>query len=364
MVVHREAKLGRCVIARVPRRRDAGLGTDRFAEPGGDSGVECRNKTGVVRRQRVEAAGAQQAGERQPFVASQGLLRRRSFGGYGLGVDPRPRLGQVGQLAAWDRRPADLQHRQHLAGADRDAVLHGDDDEHAPGSQLVGGEVGGGGREQPRQRRLAELEVGEVVRLEVRRAGGRLGAHDLARINSQDVARAMHLDLGGGNDGPVDLDADVDSQPVGQRVAGVRFAEPGTDAAAPPTGRTGTWRRVTTAPRGTRRGRTAVQCRLHRPGVRGRRAAGRRHRPRRPSCRCRPGRSGAASPRRPRRATPRRTAPSRSSASPCGRRLLVRRRVPRSRTCTRSAAVARAAHPRRTGRTSRTRRLAHAPFLP
>ena len=99
VVVHREAELGRCVIARVPRRRDAGLGTDRFAEPGGDSGVECRNKTGVVRRQRVEAAGAQQAGERQPFVASQGLLRRRSFGGDGLGVDPRPRLGQVGQLA-------------------------------------------------------------------------------------------------------------------------------------------------------------------------------------------------------------------------------------------------------------------------
>ena len=108
-----------------------------------------------------------------------------------LRMRPGPRIGEIRQLAARhgrrrrSRAPAAARARR----AQAHAVLLAHDHEHDPRPQPALA-VGSGRREQPRQIGVVELDRGQVVRFVVVRAGRRLGAHDLARIDAEHVRRA------------------------------------------------------------------------------------------------------------------------------------------------------------------------------
>ena len=107
-------------------------------------------------------------------------------------------LGSAGAADGEDRQRAAARRRELHAG------LGAHDDEAQPGAQpLLGG--GGGGREQPGQARLVELDQRAVVGLERPRARRRVGADHLADLQPGHVARAheahAHRDRGGVVDG-------------------------------------------------------------------------------------------------------------------------------------------------------------------
>ena len=109
-----------------------------------------------------------------------------------LGVGPRPRLAQIGQLGSRPGRRGDLQHRQRQGRvvAQLHAVLTAHDDQGQPRPQPAVG-ASGGRREPPRQVGRGELHAGQVGVLEA--GGSRLGVgpQDLAGVETDDVAGSV-----------------------------------------------------------------------------------------------------------------------------------------------------------------------------
>ena len=198
-------------------RGGGAVGPRIATEPREPSGFERGNHVGPVRRERPEPAGAEQAGHDARGVGDQ---RRHDVGAGG---------DAVGDLHVRPR-PALLRRRQRFRG-----VGHHDHRE-SPGRLLgqrglfVGEDDEGQPRQQPpvrgRHRRVAPRKVGrveldrrEVVRLDVGRARGRVGADDLVGVEPDDVGGPVELDGGrGGATGvAVDLDLDREGAPDGHR---------------------------------------------------------------------------------------------------------------------------------------------------
>ena len=109
-----------------------------------------------------------------------------------LPVGPRPRVGEVGQLAAGvGRRRRSSSTGSGAPGCSETVTPVGllDDDEHAPRAQPVA--VAFAGREHPREVGRVEVDRHEVVGLEVGGAGGGIGAQHDAAVDAGDVTRSV-----------------------------------------------------------------------------------------------------------------------------------------------------------------------------
>ncbi len=169
----------------------------------------------------LEAAGAQQAGNVELGVLRQCIGdrgRRRVLDHVGVG--PRPRLRQVGELLAGHGGGLDDElgkgpvARHH----DRHARLRRHDHQHQPWAQAVV-RTTLCGREHPREVRRIELDGRERVGRHVAGVAGRLGAHDVAGVDTDHVAW------------PVDAQVDVDGV-VRRELQVDRQARPAGDGGA------------------------------------------------------------------------------------------------------------------------------------
>ena len=102
-----------------------------------------------------------------------------------LDVRPPPRVVEVGKLVGADAQDGQRARRAQVAAS----CLH--DDERDPRPQTSLG-VGPRGSEQPRQLDGHELDRGQVVVLDVARAGWRVGADHDARVETRDALGSEH----------------------------------------------------------------------------------------------------------------------------------------------------------------------------
>ena len=107
-----------------------------------------------------------------------------------LRVRPCPAFGEVRKLVDRSCGCGDAQNRKRGCACRRDAHagLFAHDDEAQPRPQLTA-RVGVRRREQPWKVGPIEFDAGQEVRLEVAAVGQRLHAHDLPRIDADDVRR-------------------------------------------------------------------------------------------------------------------------------------------------------------------------------
>ena len=174
-----------------PRRAQRLIGEGRQPQAAPHAGIERRHEAGEPAPARPQSPRAQQARHVTIGVALQrpGRLLARALGDQQLRVGPRPRTGQVAELAAGaavDPQPGQRRSGRHV---DRHpgAGLH--DDERQPRPQPALG-VGRRRGQQPRQIWLVEVDGDEVVRFDVGGVASRREADDRPRVEPDDVARA------------------------------------------------------------------------------------------------------------------------------------------------------------------------------
>ena len=158
-------------------------------EAGLDADGERGHQAGQVGGAGLELAGADEPGAGPARVGGEGIGGAGAGGEPGdLRVRPRPRLREVRQLAG---RVVEFQHRERAAGLQAGRVAAPDRHQHEPRPQPRPGRAGGGGREQPREVRARELDLGHVAGLEAGGARRRVAADDLRGVHARDVARPV-----------------------------------------------------------------------------------------------------------------------------------------------------------------------------
>ena len=165
-----------------PRRAERLIGEGNQPQPAAHACIERRDETSEPARPGLEAPRAQQARHVTIGVALQrpGGLETRALGDQQLRVGPRPRTGQVTELASG--AAVDVQLGQGRAGRHVDrhpgAGLHDDQRQPWPQPALCVGRRRG---EQPRQIWLVEVDGDEVVRFHVGGVAARREADDRPR---------------------------------------------------------------------------------------------------------------------------------------------------------------------------------------
>ena len=163
-----------------------------------------------------------------------GRLQARALGDQQLRVGPRPRTGQVAELAAGAAVDPQLGQRRSGRHVDRHpgAGLHDDERQPRPQPALRVGRRRG---EQPRQIGLVEVDGDEVVRFDVGGVASRREADDRPRVEPDDVARAgQRRRRRGATETAAERHVQLDRRPLGQlAVSGSRAVAQLGDEAAP-----------------------------------------------------------------------------------------------------------------------------------
>ena len=204
-----------------PRRAERLIGERRQPQAAPHAGIERRHEAGEPAPTRPQSSRTQQARHVTIGVALQrpGRLQARALGDQQLRVGPRPRPGQVAELAAGAAVDPQLGQRRSGRHVDRHpgAGLH--DDERQPRSQPAL-RVGRRRREQPRQIWLVEVDGDEVVRLDVGGVASRREADDRPRVEPDDVARAgQRRRRRGATETVAERHVQLDRRPLGQLAA-------------------------------------------------------------------------------------------------------------------------------------------------